>query len=74
MLNGNADVLDAAEKILQAIRQPFALTAAMLTLSGSIDIARHWPEDMTTAEQLITLADGAMYAAKKMGKNRAVVV
>lgn len=74
MLNGNADALEVAEKILQAIQQPFALTAATLTLSGSIGITMHWPEDMATAEQLITLADGAMYAAKKMGKNRAVVV
>ena len=74
MLNGNPDALDVAEKILHAIRQPFALTAATLTLSGSIGIAMHWPKDMTTADQLIMLADGAMYTAKKMGKNRAVVV
>lgn len=74
MLNGNADAIEVAEKILQVIQQPFALTAATLTLSGSIGITMHWPEDTTTADQLITLADGAMYAAKKMGKNRAVVV
>ena len=74
MLNGNADAIEVAEKILQVIQQPFALTAGTLTVSGSIGITMYWPEDMTTAEQLITLADGAMYAAKKMGKNRAVVV
>jgi diguanylate cyclase (GGDEF)-like protein/PAS domain S-box-containing protein len=74
MLSGNADALEVAEKILQAIQQPFALTAATLTLSGSIGITMYWPEDMTNPDQLITLADGAMYAAKKMGKNRAVVV
>lgn len=74
MLNGNPDALDVAEKILHAIQQPFALIAATLTLSGSIGIAMHWPKDMTTADQLIMLADGAMYTAKKMGKNRAVVV
>lgn len=74
MLNGNADALDVAEKILQAIQQPFALTAATLTLSGSIGIVMYRPDDVTNPDQLITLADGAMYAAKKMGKNRAVVV
>lgn len=74
MLNGNADALEVAEKILQALQQPFELTAATLTLSGSIGITMYWPEDPTNADQLITLADGAMYAAKKMGKNRAVIV
>lgn len=74
MINGNADALEVAEKILQAIQQPFALTAATLTLSGSIGIVMYRPDDVTNPDQLITLADGAMYAAKKMGKNRAVVV
>lgn len=74
MLSGNADALEVAEKILQAIQQPFALTAATLTLSGSIGIVMYRPDDVTNPDQLITLADGAMYAAKKMGKNRSVVV
>ncbi|CAL62794.1 Hypothetical protein; putative exported protein; putative PAS and GGDEF domains [Herminiimonas arsenicoxydans] len=74
MLNGDADALEVADKILQAIQQPFVLSAATVTLSGSIGIAMHWPQDLTHAEQLITLADGAMYAAKKQGKNRAVAV
>lgn len=74
MLNGDADALEVADKILQAIQQPFVLSAATVSLSGSIGIAMHWPEDLTHAEQLITLADGAMYAAKKQGKNRAVAV
>ncbi|MNR78099.1 Diguanylate cyclase DosC [compost metagenome] len=74
MLNGDADALEVADKILLALQQPFALTAATVSISASIGIAMHWPEDSTTPEQLITLADGAMYVAKKQGKNRAVAV
>jgi diguanylate cyclase (GGDEF)-like protein/PAS domain S-box-containing protein len=74
MINGDADALEVADKILQTLQQPFALTAATVSISASIGIAMHWPEDSTTAEQLITLADGAMYVAKKNGKNRAVAV
>ncbi len=73
MLSGKADALEIAEKILREIQQPFALTLATLTVSGSIGIAMHGPKDATNPDELITLADGAMYAAKKLGKNRAVV-
>lgn len=74
MLNGDQDAMEVADKILQTLQQPFALSAATVSISASIGIAMHWPEDTTTPEQLITLADGAMYAAKKQGKNRAVAV
>ncbi|MFC7289544.1 diguanylate cyclase domain-containing protein [Herminiimonas glaciei] len=74
MLNGDSDAMDVADKILHTLQQPFTLTAATVTISASIGIAMHWPDDHTTPEQLITLADGAMYAAKKKGKNRAVAV
>ncbi|WP_076593443.1 diguanylate cyclase domain-containing protein [Herminiimonas arsenitoxidans] len=74
MINGDADAIEVADKILQTLQQPFTLTAATVSISASIGIAMHWPEDSTTAEQLITLADGAMYVAKKNGKNRAVAV
>ena len=74
MLNGDHDAMDVADKILQTLQKPFALSAATVSISASIGIAMHWPEDHTTPEQLITLADGAMYVAKKQGKNRAVAV
>lgn len=74
MLNGDKDAMEVADKILHTLQQPFALSAATVAISASIGIAMHWPEDYTTPEQLITLADGAMYAAKKQGKNRAVAV
>jgi diguanylate cyclase (GGDEF)-like protein/PAS domain S-box-containing protein len=74
MQNSEDTAADVADKILDTIQQPFALTAATVSLTASIGIAMYWPEDQATPDQLITRADGAMYAAKKNGKNRAVAV
>lgn len=74
MLNDESGAIEVADKILHAIQQPFVLTSATVTVTASIGIAMHHADDPTTPDQLITRADGAMYAAKKNGKNRAVAV
>ncbi len=61
-----------AERLLQALSQPFKLTGSdtRLTVTASIGIAMG---DRPTAEELLRDADIAMYRAKWAGKNRYVV-
>jgi diguanylate cyclase (GGDEF)-like protein len=61
-----------AERLLEALAQPFKLTGAetCLTVTASIGIAMG---DRPTAEELLRDADIAMYRAKWAGKNRYVV-
>ena len=60
----------AAEKILSAIRdEPFGSGDASLSVTVSVGVAA-FPEDGTTAEELIRAADGAMYQAKAAGRDR----
>lgn len=61
-----------AQQLLDAIRSPFTLSAAQVAISGSIGIALHAPEATLSADALLTLADGAMYQAKRAGKNQFV--
>jgi diguanylate cyclase (GGDEF)-like protein/PAS domain S-box-containing protein len=56
-----------ANKILEAISQPFSLAGRDLTVYGSIGISLY-PDDGATREDLIRAADTAMYAAKEMGR------
>jgi diguanylate cyclase (GGDEF)-like protein len=63
-----------AERLLEALEQPFALgaegSASDLTVTASIGIAAG---ERTSAEELLRNADIAMYRAKWDGKNRYVV-
>ena len=57
-----------AEKVLELLRQPFAVDAQELFLTGSIGVAL-FPEDGGDAETLVKNADTAMYRAKEEGKD-----
>ncbi len=62
-----------AERLLDALKQPFKLGAdkeTRVTVTASVGIAAG---DHTTAEELLRNADIAMYRAKWDGKNRHVV-
>jgi len=61
------DVLDLAERMLQALKEPFSLQGSLLHVSVSIGIACY-PENGTTADELLQKADVAMYRAKQTGK------
>lgn len=58
-----------ADTVLQALRQPFQVADQTLRLSGSIGVAAH-PSDGETTEELLRMADTAMYAAKNGGRDR----
>jgi diguanylate cyclase (GGDEF)-like protein/PAS domain S-box-containing protein len=65
---GDADeAIASAERLLRELRRPFQLGARSIVVGGSIGIAVASERD-ATAEELLTQADAAMYAAKADGK------
>jgi diguanylate cyclase (GGDEF)-like protein len=57
-----------AGKILQLIAQPIRHKGSLVTVGASIGISV-FPRDADEADELIKLADEAMYSVKKAGKN-----
>ena len=57
-----------ADKLLDAINQPYELSMANASVSSSIGIACY-PEHAQSSDRLIKAADSAMYEAKNAGKN-----
>lgn len=62
------DVMMMAEKIRNALNQPFELEGQNLQISSSTGIAIY-PEHGTDENQILKNADVAMYCAKNNGKN-----
>jgi diguanylate cyclase (GGDEF)-like protein/PAS domain S-box-containing protein len=64
---------EVAERILDALRQPFALDARQLFVQASIGIAMSGDGNdprTASADELLRNADAAMYTAKSRGKGR----
>ena len=61
-----------AEQILDILRIPFTLGEREFLCRASIGIAR-FPEDATSIDELVKRADIALYAAKRAGRDQAVV-
>jgi diguanylate cyclase (GGDEF)-like protein/PAS domain S-box-containing protein len=68
----DAEAVALAERILSELRRPVQLGAWSISVGGSIGIALT-AERGTAAEELLTQADAAMYAAKADGKGRHAV-
>ena len=66
------EAITAADRILGELRRPIMLGGRSIVVGGSIGIALATDRD-ATAEDLITQADAAMYAAKADGKDRHAV-
>lgn len=58
-----------AGQIVERRRQPILLAGQRNVVTTSVGLARY-PADARTAEELVKLADIAMYSAKKAGRNR----
>ena len=56
-------------RLLEACKITVALEGTEVSISGSIGVA-FFPSDATSAEDLLTAADAAMYVAKREGRNR----
>lgn len=66
----DATALDAcARRIIAALEAPFRINGNEVHVGASIGVAR-LPADTEDAEQLLSYADIAMYAAKEAGRNR----
>jgi len=57
-----------ADRILNALREPFAIGGVQLSVSASIGVAQRGP-DTADAAELLKSADFAMYMAKGSGKD-----
>jgi diguanylate cyclase (GGDEF)-like protein/PAS domain S-box-containing protein len=66
------DAVASAERILTELRRPILLGANTIVIGGTIGVAIA-TEPGATAEDLLTQADAAMYAAKADGKGRHAV-
>ncbi len=63
-----AEVRQIGAKIVDAIRVPFALDSGPLSVTTSIGIAIYHEGELTP-EQLLNLADQALYQAKGQGRD-----
>ena len=64
-----SDAQGPAAKLVEAIAQPIFVNDLTLQLSTSIGISIY-PDDAETVDALISIADYALYEAKRAGKNR----
>jgi diguanylate cyclase (GGDEF)-like protein/PAS domain S-box-containing protein len=62
----NEDAVDMANRILEAVNQPWSHAGEQVTLSASIGITVH-PTDGTDVQELLRNSDLAMYRAKHDG-------
>ena len=72
MVETTADAVRVAEKILYALRQPFAVGGQALHVSCSVGVAV-FPEHGSNELELSHRADLAMYHAKQTGGDRATI-
>jgi len=72
VLEGLANLGDAEEKarsLLDDLRHPYTLKKATVSVAASIGVALHLPGDTPDLDNWLARADGAMYVAKRGGKN-----
>jgi len=72
VLEGLSDAQDAHEKaatLLEMLKTPYGLKRATVTVGASIGVALHLPGDPHDLDAWLARADGAMYRAKRGGKN-----
>ena len=71
-ITGVDDVRAIAERILDALRAPIEIDRGSIALSASIGICIA-PVEGRSRDELVNLADGAMYRAKAAGPGRYVI-
>lgn len=71
-VEGEAAVHSVAEKVLASLREPFDVGGRPLSVSASIGAAIHRGTEEVSTDQMMEVADEALYAAKHAGRDRAV--
>jgi diguanylate cyclase (GGDEF)-like protein/PAS domain S-box-containing protein len=69
IVDGPADAADLARKIVASMQTPLHVGDIQRDVRISIGIALY-PQDATAVDELMDLADRALYAAKRAGRNR----
>ena len=67
-LSDSQQAIAAAEKVVQEIAQPFSIEQHLLKVGVSVGVALY-PQHADEPNDLISMADIAMYAAKRKGRN-----
>ena len=68
-VGGLPDALEPASKLIEVVSEPYHVGELELRLSTSIGIGIY-PDHAEHVDELIAAADGALYLAKRSGKNR----
>lgn len=68
-LKSPADCRELLDRILEAVERPAEIEGGAASVSASIGVAV-FPRDSTDPDELLALADQAMYRAKRAGKAR----
>lgn len=63
------DAQEPATKLIEVVAQPYQVNGLTLQLSTSLGIALY-PDDASSVDNLMHVADAALYEAKRTGKNR----
>lgn len=71
-VHGRKAALSVAEKTIAALSQPISMNNRLCEVGATLGIALY-PEHGEDADTLIRHADAAMYAAKRLGKNRSLI-
>ncbi|WP_297441622.1 diguanylate cyclase [Sulfurimonas sp.] len=71
-IHNDADALKVANNIMEKINEGTSINHKIVKVGASIGISLY-PEHSQNNEELIRFADKAMYEAKKLGKNRAII-
>ena len=69
-LHVREEAMMVGRELIETLSEPFEIEGHLLTISASIGISIY-PENAHTGSELMQQADGAMYAAKRNGKNQA---
>jgi diguanylate cyclase (GGDEF)-like protein len=71
-VQGLGECAELVERVLNACSEPVVLDNRLMQVSASIGLTLY-PQDDSSADQLLRHADRAMYEAKQSGKNRYIV-
>jgi diguanylate cyclase (GGDEF)-like protein len=67
---GRQSAVEIAETLLASLCQPFLIGKNLVRMSASIGVAFRLPGAHVSADELLKIADTAMYEAKHAGKSR----
>jgi diguanylate cyclase (GGDEF)-like protein len=67
-VSGEQDIVTVAQRIIQAVSEPFLIGGQPLSVGVSIGITVY-PQDDRSVDELLKHADAAMYRAKQQGGN-----